>query len=108
MSSLDLIEADMTNIENFQVGDTIETNDDAREIQRLAACMGEPLLAGQSEYLAPGEHGKVLAVDYRGGFVYVKFDDGTEDNMPNWALDVTYHPTNDPTKYERTLLDLLP
>ena len=89
---------------DFQVGDRVVTNEAARELTRLAYEVGENL-NGKSIYLEPGERAVVLTVDEKDDLVYIKFDDGYEDNVYDWALDLEYRPINDPKMYDRTLFD---
>ena len=89
---------------DFQVGDRVVTNEAARELTRLSYEQ-EGWLRHGTKYLEPGERAVVLAVDDELGLIYIKFDDGFEDNVYDWALDLEYRPINDPKMYDRTLFD---
>lgn len=95
---------------DLQVRDVVETNEYATEDPRLDLLVDGTVPEGKSRYFTAGERGVIKAIEYDRGepfLIYVRFDDGSEDNLYAGSLDLVYRPINDPALYDRSLLDLV-
>lgn len=89
---------------DFQMGDRVVTNEGATDFLRMEALVSEDL-RGKSPFFGAGERAVVLGVDELDDLVYIRFDDGCEDDLYSWTLDLEYRPINDPKMYDKTLFD---
>lgn len=96
---------------DFQKGDIVETNENAREHLRLSVILTGRHPDNQSAYYRPGEKARVVDVGrYEGDSTLIEVEftaDGTVDNIYADCIDLVYRPINDPSLYERSLLDLV-
>ncbi len=95
---------------DFQVHDIVETNESAIGEPRITTLVGDAPPTGKDRYFQAGERATVLTVQYEQGkqfLVYVRFSDGSEDNMYAGWLDLVYRPMDDLALYDRSLLDLV-
>lgn len=90
---------------DFQKGDIVETNESAVGEPRIDMLASGTVPEGQSRYFTAGERGVITAIEYDRDepfLVYVRFNDGSKDNLFAGWLDLVYRPINDPS-----LLDLV-
>lgn len=95
---------------DFQVGDYVETNEVATEELRGETILNGYAPEGKSAYYKPGERGVITDIQYDNNEPYligVRFSDGVWDNLFAVSLDLVYRPINNPALYAKSLLDLV-